>query len=183
MADLPASDLEFGVTITEPADGSAVAEGQPVTAGGSYAFPDLGEDPTGAGDHPTTERVEVSVDDPSFADPIEATLDPETSTWSAPVGVLDPGEHTLHARAMRDGTASEVASSTFTVSSPAAVEWQVVDKNGATDPEAWQTASGFASWSFGFDTGSYGNGPHTVVVRVVHGDVELARQTAALTFR
>ena len=180
VAELPASGLEFGVTITEPADGSSVTNGESITAGGSYAFPDLGEDPTGAGDHPTTERVEVSVDDPSFADPIEATLDPDSSTWSAPVGSLALGEHTLYARAQRDETISEVASSTFTVVSPAAVEWQVVAKNGATDPNAWQTASGFEAWSFGFDTAAVGNGPHTIVVRVVHGGVELARQTAAV---
>ena len=104
--------------------------------------------------------VEVSVDDPSFADPIEATLDPESSTWSAPVGTLELGEHTLYARALRDGTASEVASSTFTVSSPAAVEWQVVAKNGATDPEAWQTATGFDAWNFGFDTAAFGPAHH-----------------------
>jgi hypothetical protein len=159
-----------------------VTGGESVTAGGAYAFPELGEDPTGAGDHPTTDRVEVSVDDPSFASPVEATLDPESSTWSAPVGTLDLGEHTLYARAMRDGTTSEVASSTFTVSSPAAVEWQVVAKNGATDPEAWQTAAGFDAWNFGFDTAAFGKGPHTIVVRVVHGDVELARQTAAVKF-
>jgi hypothetical protein len=182
VAELPASGLEFGVSITEPADGSSVTDGQSVTAGGSYAFPDLGEDPTGAGDHPTTEAVEVSVDDPSFASPVEATLDAASSTWSAPVGALPVGEHTIYARAVRDGTASEVASSTFTVVSPAAVEWQVVAKNGATDPEAWQTASGFEAWSFGFDTAAFGNGPHTIVVRVVHGDVELARQTAAVKF-
>ena len=182
VADMPPSGLEFGVTITEPADGSSVTEGQPVIAGGSYAFPDLGEDPTGAGDHPTTERVEVSVDDPSFADPIEATLDPASSTWSAEIGMLERGEHTLYARALRDGEASEVASSTFSVSSPAAVEWQVVAKNGPTDPDAWQPATGFEAWSFGFDTAAYGRGAHTIVVRVVHGDVELARQTAAVRF-
>jgi hypothetical protein len=58
-----------------PADGSSTVEGETVVAGGSYDFPDLGEDPTGAGDHPTTRRVEVSVDDPSFAEPREAVLD------------------------------------------------------------------------------------------------------------
>jgi len=183
VADLPPSGLEFGVTITEPADGSTTTAGEPVTAGGSYAFPDLGSDPTGAGDRPTTDRVEVSVDDPSFGSPIEATLDPESSTWSAPLGELSQGEHTVYARAVRDGTTSEVASSTFTVASPAGVQWQIVAKNGATDPEAWQAASGFESWSFGFDTATYDNGPHTIVTRVVHDGVELARQTAAVKFR
>lgn len=183
VAELPASGLEFGVTITEPADGSTVGEGETVTAGGAYAFPDLGEDPSGAGDHPVTERVEVSVDDPSFAQPVEATLDEATGTWSAPVGVLDVGEHTIHARAVRDGTASEVASSTFTVTRSATVEWQVVAKNGPSDPDAWQTAAGFEAWSFGLDTGAYAKGPNTIVVRVVAGGVELARQTAAVRFR
>ncbi|HET7686451.1 MAG TPA: S8 family serine peptidase [Candidatus Limnocylindria bacterium] len=182
-ADLPASGLDFGVTITEPADGSTVTEGEPVTAGGSYAFPDLGSDPTGAGDHPTTDRVEVSVDEDSFADPIEATLDPESSTWSAPLGELALGEHTIHARAVRDGTVSDVASSTFTVVSAASVEWQVVAKNGATDPAAWAAADGFEAWRFGFDTATYGKGSHTIVVRVVRDGVELARRTAAARFR
>ncbi len=181
-AALPASGLEFGATITEPADGSTVNEGEGVTAGGSYAFPDLGADPTGAGDHSTTERVEVSVDDESFADPIEATLDPESSTWSAPVGTLALGEHTVYARAVRDGTSSDVASSTFTVVSAAKVEWQVVAKNGATNPDGWRTATGFAEWGFGFNTVDFAKGPHTIAVRVTHGGVELARQTAAVKF-
>lgn len=182
-APLPATGLEFGVTITEPADGSTATEGQGVTAGGGYAFPDLGEDPTGAGDHPTTQRVEVSVDDPSFAAPVEATLDEATSTWSAPLGTLGLGEHTVYARALRDTTASEVASSTFTVVSPASVEWQIVGRNGPTDPGLWQTATGFESWGFGFQTGTYGRGAHTIIVRVMYDGVELARRTAAVRFR
>ncbi|CAN5337308.1 hypothetical protein BH24CHL10_BH24CHL10_02400 [soil metagenome] len=181
-APMPESGLEFGVTITEPADGSTVTEGEPVTAGGSYAFPDLGSDPTGAGDHSTTERVEVSVDDPSFGSPIQATLDQASSTWSAPLGDLARGEHTVYARALRDGTSSEVASSTFTVASPATVQWQIVARNGPTDPAAWQTASGFESWSFEFDTAAYSRGTHTIVTRVVHGDVELAHKTASVKF-
>jgi hypothetical protein len=182
-APIPASGLAFGVTITEPADGSTIGEGETVTAGGSFAFPDLGDDPSGAGDHPTTERVEVSLDDPAFGSPVEATLDRNFSTWSAPLGEPALGAHTVYARALRDGTASEVASSTFTVESLTAVEWQVVGRNGPTDPGLWQVASGFDAWSFGFDTATYGGGRHTIVVRVVHEGVELARQTAAVRFR
>jgi hypothetical protein len=182
-APMPAGGLDFGVTIAEPADGSSIGQGQGVVAGGSYAFPDLGEDPTGAGDHPVTERVEVSIDDASFASPIEATLDAASGTWSAPVGEMALGEHTVYARATRDGTASEVASSTFTVVSTAAVEWQIVGRNGPTDPALWQPASGFDAWSFGFQTGTYGAGAHTIVVRVVADGVELARQTVAVRFR
>ncbi len=70
---------------------------------------------------------------------------------------------------LRDGTASEVASSTFIVVSPASLEWQIVGKNGPTDPAAWQTATGFDAWSFGFDTATFGKGAHMVVVRVVYG--------------
>ncbi len=122
------------------------------------------------------------MDDPSFGSPIQATLDGASSTWSAPLGELARGEHTMYARAVRDGTSSEVASSTFTVASPATVQWQIVARNGPTDPAAWQTASGFESWSFGFDTAAYSRGTHTIVTRVVHGDVDLARKTASVKF-
>lgn len=37
----------------------------------------------------------------------------------------------------------------------------------------------FEARSFGVATGSYGKGPRTIVVRVVQGDVELARYTAS----
>ena len=181
-APMPDAGLEFGVSISEPADGSEVPEG-PVMAGGSYAFPDLGDDPEGAGDHPTMERVEVSLDDPAFGSPIEATLDEASATWSAPLGELSFGEHTVYARATRDGAVSEVASSTFTVVSSAVVEWQVVGRNGPTDPGLWQEANGFASWTFGFDTATYGRGAHTIVTRVVYDGIELARQTVAVRFR
>jgi len=181
-AELPASGLEFGVTVTEPADGSTVRASERVTAGGGYAFPDLGSDPNGAGDHPTTQRVEVALDDPSFASPVEASLDEASRTWSVPLGKLELGEHIVHARAVTDGATSEVASSAFRVVPDASVEWQVVEKNAATDPARWQTASGVAAWSFTFLTGDYGKGPRTIVVRLVEGGLETARSTVRAKF-
>ena len=164
-ADMPASGLEFGTTISEPADGGRV--NGPVTAGGSYAFPDLGSDPDGAGDHPTTRRVEVSLDDDSFAAPIEAALDEASGTWSAPLGELAAGAHTLYARAALDRTYSEVAAVSFSVGPEFSIQWQLVRKNGAVSHAAWQTAAGLADWSFLFDSADYASGDSTLVVRLV----------------
>jgi hypothetical protein len=181
-APLPPSGLEFGVTIDEPADGSRVTQGD-IVAGGRVAFPDLGSDPTGAGDHPTTKRVEVSVNDASFASPVEADLDTASGTWSAPLGELALGEHTVYARARIDGMTSEVVSSTFTVVENAEVQWQIVSKNSAPKTDAWKLATGLQSWSFGFNTGDYGKGPHTIVVRLLEAGNETARSTASAKFK
>jgi len=181
--EMPASGLEFGVTIEEPADGARVPTGSEVLAGGRFAFPDLGPDPTGAGDHPTTYRVEVSIDDASFGSSIEADLDFGTDTWSAPLGELAGGSHTIYARATRDQMASPVASSTFGVAPDARVEWQIVKKNAAPDPAAWRTASGVESWSFTLETSAYGNGPRTIVVRLVEDGLETARATVRAKFQ
>ena len=181
-APMPASGLEFGVTIDEPADGATIQSGSEVVAGGRASFPDLGSDPTGAGDHPSQRAVDVSVDDPSFGSPIQASLDAASGTWSAPLGALGDGSHTLYARARIDTTTSNVASSTFGVAPDARVEWQVVKKNSAPDPDGWQVAEGVAAWRFGFATPDYGKGPRTVVVRLVEGDLETARTTARARF-
>jgi hypothetical protein len=181
-APMPPSGLEFGATIDEPANGSRVTEGE-IVAGGRVTFPDLGSDPTGAGDHPTTKRVEVSVDDPSFGSPIEADLDTASSTWSASLGELALGEHTVYVRARMDQTTSEVASSTFTVVENAQIQWQVVSRNSAPKADAWRLATGLQSWSFGFNTGDYGTGAHTIVVRLLEAGNETARATAGAKFK
>ncbi len=179
-----ADDLAgLSATITEPADGGTVTEGDDVVAGGSYAFPDRGTDPTGAGDHPTTQRVEVSLDDDSFATPREATVDEDSGTWSLPLGDLSVGEHTVHVRATEDGTSSGVVSSTFTVEHFAQVQWQVVDRNSPTTAGAWRPASGLESWSFGFDTRDHGTGPHTIVTRLVQDGVPTLREAVRARFR
>ena len=125
----------------------------------------------------------MSVDDPGFGSPIEASVDEASGTWSAPLGVLADGPHALHVRARMDQTSSPVATSSFVVAADAHVEWQVVSRNGAPDPAAWKTADGIAAWSFSFDTGAYGPGQRTIVTRLIDGDLETARATVRARFR
>jgi hypothetical protein len=182
-AELPEGGPAFGATITEPADGSTVPTGESPLAGGSYAFPDQGEDPSGAGDHPVTERVEVSLDDPGFGDPVEASLDEDSGTWSAPLGELTAGEHTVYVRARVDGTVSEVTSSSFDVAPSDVVQWQVVDRNAPADGGAWQTAAGVSDWSFELDTTDHGTGHKTILARLVENGVETVRTGVRAHFR
>ena len=181
-APLPADGLAFGSSITEPATGSEVSEGK-VVAGGRYDFPNQGDDPTGAGDHPATWRVEVSVGDPSFANPLTAKLHPATRTWSAPLGNLQPGSYTVYTRARMDATTSESSSSTFTVVPDARIEWQVVNQNRAPSAGAWKRATGLESWSFSFDTGAYEKGRNAIIVRLVQKGEETATTWAFARFK
>jgi hypothetical protein len=182
-ADLPDNGEGFGTTITEPADGSTVPAGESPVAGGTYAFPDRGEDPTGAGDHPVTERVEVSLDDPGFRDPVEATLDEESRTWSAPLGQLPSGQHTVYVRARVDAAVSEVTTSSFTVAPSEEVQWQVVDRNAPADSAAWQPAAGVDNWSFELDTSDHGTGHKTILARLLENGVETVRTGVRAHFR
>lgn len=181
-ADMPATGLDFGVTIDEPANGAQV--GSPVIAGGRFSFPDMGQDPTGAGDQSTTRRVDVSVDDASFGGPIEATLDPDSGTWSAPLGDLADGQHTVYARASINGsTFSDVESVAFRVGPAALIEWQIVKGNKAVDHANWQVADGVSDWYFDFGTASYDTGANTIVVRVVGDGLVLAQETVKVTLK
>ena len=182
-APIPATGLGFGATIDAPADGSTVVSGSAIVAGGRSSFPDLGSDPTGAGDHPATRAVEVSLDDASFADPSEAALDEATGSWTLSLGELPDGAHTLHARARVDTTTSDVAVSEFTVGPDARVEWQVVRKNAAPAPDAWQVADGVTSWTYTFDASAGGSGQHTILTRLVEGGLETARAEVRARFR
>ncbi|MCI0344185.1 MAG: S8/S53 family peptidase, partial [Chloroflexi bacterium] len=179
-APMPPTGLDFGVTIDEPAAGSRVTSGSDAIAGGRVTFPDLGDDPTGAGDHPTSHEVEVALDDPTFGQRIQADLDEAAGTWSVPLGALANGSHTLYARARMGSTTSAATSVTFAVGPEARVEWQIVKKNAAPEPSAWRSASGVLSWSFTFETSEYGNGQRTLVVRLVEGGLETARTTVRL---
>ncbi|HCT76523.1 MAG TPA: hypothetical protein DGT23_08030 [Micromonosporaceae bacterium] len=182
-AALPPSGLDFGASISSPAQGSTVSEGETVIAGGSYAFPDLGSDPTGAGDHPSTRRVEVSIDDASFSTPVEAVLDSDWHTWQANLGKLSPGAHTVYARARMDTTTSAVTTSSFTVEPNAVVQWQIVTRNDKADPAGWRPATGLADWTFQFAAGDYGKGSKTILVRLVERRIETARDTVTARFR
>jgi hypothetical protein len=180
-AAVPATGFAFGATVTSPAAGEAVEQGTTVVAGGSYSFPDQGTDPTGAGDHPSTRRVQVSLDDATFRRPVEATLD--DGTWSAPLGGPAPGAHRVYVRAMVDRTASAVRSAAFTVRPSTRVEWQVVERNATPDAAAWRDATGLSTWSYSFDTATYGAGARTIVTRLVSAGEVLAEQTVAARFR
>jgi hypothetical protein len=182
-APMPATGLDFGVTVDSPSGGSRVASGSEVVAGGRVSFPDLGGDPTGAGDHPTQRAVEVSVDDAAFHAPQQAAWDESSGTWSFAAGTLGDGPHTIYARARMGTTYSTVASATFTVAPDARVEWQVVKKNSAPSPTGWATATGLSSWTFQFSTAAYGAGTWTIVVRLVEDGLEVARSTAGARFR
>ena len=162
---------------------AAIMAGGTIIAGGVAAFPDLGSDPTGAGDHPTERHVEVSLDDASFGHATTADLEEATGSWSAELGVLANGSHTLYARARMGSTTSAAASVTFNVAPDARVEWQVVKKNSAPSTTGWQTASGLTSWTFQFGTASYGAGNWTIVVRLVEDGLEVARSTASAKLR
>lgn len=177
-AALPPTGLDFGVTVTAPAQGAELPANETVVAGGGFAFPDLGDD-----GRPETRRIQVSLDDPSFGSPLSARLDESARSWRAELGRLPVGEHTLHARAMRDGTPSEVVRTTFRVRPDARVEWQVVDRNSPVSPGAWRPASGLETWSFGLNTAAYGKGHKTLVVRLVEHGAETARDTVRARFR
>jgi hypothetical protein len=181
-APMPASGLEFGATITEPTEGQTVTEGM-VVAGGRVAFPNLGTDPTGAGDHPTRKHVDVSVDDPSFGAPIEASLDEPSGTWSAPLGRLARGAHTIYVRAAVDRTYSDVVQRSFTVVPNAQVQWQIVDRNSAPSTTGWKPATGLENWSFSFNTGAYRKSWNGIVVRLVQEGQETARTSALARFK
>jgi hypothetical protein len=152
-------------------------------AGGQVAFPDLGSDPTGAGDHPSQRAVEVALDDPSFGSPIQAVIDESGETWSVSLGEVADGPHVLYARARVDGTTSEAATASFRVAGDARVEWQIVRRNAAPSPDGWRVATGIADWSFQFSTSSYGNGAWTIVVRLVEDGLETARDTVSVKLR
>jgi len=59
--------------------------------------------------------VHVSLDDPSFANPISARLDASTSTWSVAIPTPGVGKHTLYAESTQGFESGAPASTTFTV--------------------------------------------------------------------
>jgi hypothetical protein len=181
-APLPPTGLEFGATINSPAEGEEVPNGE-VVALGTAQFPDLGT--TEAGDHPTRKRVDVSVDDPNFGSPIEATLDEAYGMWSAPLGRLTAGAHTLYARAAIDTNYSPVTSRSFTVSMLSGnerVEWQVVANGAQPDPTSWRPANGVLQYSFEVNTSVYGRGTFQIYVRLMNGDAQVAITSVTARF-
>ena len=182
-APMPASGLDFGVTIDEPAADARPTSGSTIVAGGRATFPDLGSDPTGAGDHFADRYVEVSLDSASFSSATTADLDEASGTWRAELGVLANGSHTLYARARTGSTTSAVTSVTFTVAPDARIEWQIVRKNSAPSPDGWRTGSGVSTWTFQFASSAYGAGTWTILVRRVEDGLEVARTTVSVKLK
>jgi hypothetical protein len=182
-AAMPASGLDFSVAISDPAEGAKLAEGA-LNVYGSATFPDLGT--TEAGDHPTQKRVDVSVDDATFANPIQADLDETNGAWWAPLGRLAVGDHTLYARAAIDTNRSPVATRRITVldtqTSPR-VQWQVTARGAAPTEAGWQPASGVLSYVFQFDTRSYGAGDFTIHTRLLEQAAPTASTSVNAKFR
>lgn len=173
-APVPA-ELEFSVSIEQPTDGATVPDSG-FTASGLATFPALGT--TEAGDHPSRKRVDIAVDDPTFGTYTEATLDlnaAETGgTWSAPVGALSAGEHTIYARACIDTNCAEIDSVTVTVADRAPrVQWQIVRQGEPLSDDRWQDATGVLEYAFQFDTGDYAQSADwfEIHVRLLEGDV------------
>jgi hypothetical protein len=181
-AGMPPTGLDFGATITDPAEGAKVADA-PFTAYGSAAFPNLGT--TEAGDHPTIKRVDVSVDDGTFASPIKANLDEASGAWSAPIPRLAPGPHKLYTRASIDTNRSPVSTRNITVldtqTSPR-VQWQVTPAGTAPAASGWQEASGLLSYAFTVSTPTYGKGDFTISVRLLEGGVATASASVLARF-
>lgn len=156
-----------------------MSEDEPSDGGRAVYLPDLANDPPGAGDHPS---VVPLLDNVSVADPFEAVLGAGAYTWHTRFGVLTSGARTGDARLRIDSMSSDVVARSFTVTQNLAVEWQVVDRDAAPDSGAWRTASGVENWAFTFDTASDGAGERTILVRVVDHGVEVARDSARVTF-
>ncbi|HVF06528.1 MAG TPA: S8 family serine peptidase, partial [Frankiaceae bacterium] len=157
-AAAPSSELETTVTIGEPTDGAALPE-DPFTVSGLTSYPNFGT--TEAGDHPTRKYVHVSVDDPTFANPVEANLtvsaDQRSGSWTAPLPRLSVGAHTLYVRSCIDrdcATAERNVTVQDTRSTPR-VQWQVVASGATPTADGWRTANGLLFYSFDFDTRTY----------------------------
>ncbi|MGH2377624.1 MAG: S8 family serine peptidase [Candidatus Limnocylindria bacterium] len=182
------SELEWGASFAEPADGASVPDQTPFSASGFVTFPALGT--TEAGDHPTAKRVDVSVDDPGFGSPIQATLtlnDEETSgSWSAPIPGLAPGTHTLYAKARQGDIDSEITSVTITVediNTTPRVQWQIVPAGTAPASDGWTAANGVLEYSFEFDTRDYGKGTFDIYTRLLEGGAQTAITSVRAKFR
>jgi hypothetical protein len=186
------SELEWGASFAEPADGATVPDQTAFDATGFVRFPALGT--TEAGDHPADRRVDVSVDDPTFASAIQANMalnSEETSgSWSAPIPGLEPGTHTLYVKARHGDIDSAVSQRTITVqdvNTTPRVQWQIVPAGTAPAPDGWTAANGLLEYSFLFDTAAYNTSGSTasfdIYTRLLEGGVQTAITSVRAKFR
>ena len=59
--------------------------------------------------------VEISVDDPTFANPVPARIGSTGSTWSVAIPTPAVGKHTIYAESVQGFDTSAPASTSFTV--------------------------------------------------------------------
>ena len=130
-------------------------------------------------------RVEVSVDDPTFASAVVATS-ADDGTWGAVVPMLPlaDGPHVLYARAVQDGTASPTAAVAFevrrTIVPGFLVQLQVVPEGAAPTPAGWSNvadASGAGDYSrwVARPAAPTVSGRYQLVARLLRDGVELHR--------
>lgn len=184
----PAADTAPpGVGWTAPADGASVP--------GSFTASGTASDAGGIA------RVEVSVDGGAFA------LAAGTTSWSASVGGLQPGAHTLVARAT--DSAGNAASATVDVTVPVPDEAPtvaitspadsstvsgLVDLAGSAaddvglvavevqvDGGAFTTASGTTAWSHRWDSAGYAAGDHTITARATDSAGNVSTSSIAVS--
>lgn len=165
----------LGATITGPADGTTVdPAAQPtIPVTGTATFPTA----SGSGN-----AVQVSVDDPTFAAPLSATLGTD-GTWGTTLDAtaLADGPHTVYARAT-DGTASSTPVSTgFTVArrvdppppGVTVVQVQVTAAGVTPSDTAWVDAQDtsadgdLSSWSAALDISGLERGDYAVHARLL----------------
>ena len=106
----PEAGDEFAVTIARPPSARTAVTADGLDLAGLVGLPDPGLDTDlhNAGFRPVRTRVQIAVDDPTFADPHYADVDEAAGTWSATID--DPGpDATVYARVLRDRTPSAVA--------------------------------------------------------------------------
>ena len=78
---------------------------------------------------------------------------------------------------------SDVTVRPFVAGDAPKMQWQIVTPGAAAKPGKWQTATGWSSWSFRFNAAGYGHGTRVLLVRLVDGQAELARESVVIHLR
>lgn len=163
----------LGAVINSPAPGTVVdpAKQPTLAVGGTATFP--------AAD--AANRVEVALDDATFAAPTTATLGTD-GTWGASFDAtsLADGTHTVHARAVDTSGQATAAPVEFTVTrpvqqpdDPSVVQVQVVPAGSAPNAGGWIVTNDtspdgdLSSWSAALDIGHLPKGEYDVHARLM----------------
>ena len=153
--------------------------------------------PLAAGSVPSGAQVQLSVDDPNFASPVVATVQPDMSfSASVPVGGLAtaPSSHTLYARALAGSVSGSAASALFLIASantppppaqlPGIVQLQLLPLGQVPSATGWVAATDgagngtYATWSAALDMSTLANGRYTLYTRILMTDGSVAQAPA-----